>query len=272
MSIGLGTYAFFWRSSSSVSSPLSLADMLSATAALGVTTFQICDYPALEGLRAADLARLNAQARSLGLTLELGVRGIRDASLREHLARAQALGATLIRSMLYTSDDHPSLDESESELTRALPAFEDAGVTLALETYEQVATADLAVLVDRFDSPRLGICLDVANTIARLEDQGSVVDRVAERVANVHVKDFRFVRAAGLVGFELTGAELGRGLLDLDRLIERVRPFERGVSTIVEHWLPWQGSEAGTIAAEEEWTARSLAVLQGIQQAHKSTG
>jgi sugar phosphate isomerase/epimerase len=272
MSIGLGTYAFFWRSSTSVSAPVTLADMLTETAELGASVFQICDYADLKKLSTADLEELRSQATQLGLSLELGVRGVRAGALRENLGRARALGATLVRSMLYTADDRPSIDDAADDLAVVLPEFEEAGVTLALETYEQVASADLAELVERVDSPRLGICLDVANTVARLENQRAVIDRVADRVANVHVKDFRFVRAAGLVGFDLTGAELGDGLLDLDYLVERVRPFERGLSTIVEHWLPWRGSEAATIDAERQWTARSLAELQGIQQAHKSTG
>jgi sugar phosphate isomerase/epimerase len=272
MSIGLGTYAFFWRHSPSVSAPLDLSGMLTATAELGVTTFQICDYPPLETVSPAGLNELAAQARQQGIALELGVRGIREPELRRNLERADALGAKLVRSMLYTVDDRPSLDEAAEELGRAAPAFEDAGVTLALETYEQVATADLADLVDRIDSPRLGICLDVANVIARLENQRSVIDRVSDRVANLHVKDFRFERASGLVGFSLTGAPLGNGLLELEHLMLTVRPFERDTSLIVEHWLPWQGTEESTITTEIEWTARSIARLRELEQAYKSTG
>ncbi len=272
MSIGLGTYAFFWRHSDRVSHPLGVVEMLAATAELGVTTFQVCDYPAIETLSGSQLSALAGQADRLGITLELGVRGIRAADLRAHLERAQSLGVRLVRSMLYAGGDRPSIADAESELVSVLPDFEAAGVTLALETYEQVATADLADLVDRIDNPRLGICLDVANTVARLEDQDELIDRVNDRVANLHVKDFQFVRAEGLVGFELTGARLGTGLLALDSLMGRVRPFDRDISAIVEHWLPWQGSESATVAMEAEWTARSVAVLQGIQRVHKSTG
>jgi sugar phosphate isomerase/epimerase len=272
MSVGLGTYAFFWQHSDRVSSPMSLAAMLDATAELGVTTFQICDYPAIESFSPAALAEIAAQASDLGLALELGVRGIRAFDLARGLRIATVLGATLVRSMLYTATDRPSLDEAARELAAAMPAFEDAGVTLALETYEQVATVDLAGLVARVGNAGLGICLDVANVTARLENQREVIDRVAPLVRNLHVKDFRFVRAEGLVGFELAGAPLGDGLLDFDYLMDAVRPFERGISTIVEHWLPWQGAEEPTIRAEVEWTARSVAVLRQREQAHKSTG
>jgi sugar phosphate isomerase/epimerase len=272
VSIGLSTYAFFWRHSDRVAAPFDLAGMLDATASLGVSTFQVCDYPAIEALSPAALADVAARASELGIALELGVRGIRGVDLARYLRLADALGASVVRSMLYTATDRPTLDEAAHELAGALPAFEDAGVTIALETYEQVSTTDLADLVARVGSASLGICLDVANVMARLENQREVIDRVGPLVKNLHVKDFQFVRAEGLVGFELVGAPLGDGLLDLDHLMETVRPFERGMSAIVEHWLPWQGDEESTIRAEEQWTAQSVAVLRQREQAHKSTG
>lgn len=272
MSIGLGTYAFFWRHSSAVGNPLDLPAMFAATAALDVHTFQICDYPAIENYSDAGLGELRAQAGELGIDLELGVRGIRATDLRRQLDRARALGASTMRSMLFTTDDRPSIDEAFDELTAVVPEFEQAGVTLALETYEQVATAELVALVDRVDSGRLGICLDVANTIARLENQREVIDRVQNRVVNLHVKDFTFTRAPGLVGFELTGERLGDGLLELDYLFDQVNPFARGISAIVEHWLPWQGAESATVALEEQWTARSVDVMKRREEAYKSTG
>ena len=48
MTIGLSTYAFFWRASAKVVAPLSLHDMLKQTHELGCTVLQICDYPAIE--------------------------------------------------------------------------------------------------------------------------------------------------------------------------------------------------------------------------------
>jgi sugar phosphate isomerase/epimerase len=272
MSIGLGTYSFFWRSSDRVSAPMDLPTMFAATADLGVDTFQICDYPAVHAMSETEISDIRAAAVDAGLTLELGVRGVRADGLSGQLRLAQQLGATLVRSMIHAGDDRPTTTDAERELTVVMPAFEAAGVTLALETYEQISTDDLADLIESVDSPNLGICLDVANVIARLEDQRRVIDRVAPLVKNLHVKDFQFSRAQGLVGFDLAGAALGQGLLDLEYLVAVVRPFERGMSEIVEHWLPWQESAETTIAREEEWTGLSISALRSIQEAHKSTG
>ena len=47
MTVGLGTYAFFWQWHDTAESPLTLPAMMDRTADLGVSLFQICDYPLL---------------------------------------------------------------------------------------------------------------------------------------------------------------------------------------------------------------------------------
>jgi sugar phosphate isomerase/epimerase len=256
--IGLSSYSFFWQRSGRVGAPLGLDQMVERTAASGIGVFQICDDPSVESLGDEELAALRRRSRELGVRLELGTRGIREAHLERYLGLARALDVAIVRTMLHSGDDRPDAAESVALLRAASADYERAGVALALETYEQVPTADLVGIVDRVDSPAVGICLDPANCVAALENPRDVIERCAERVVNLHVKDFRFGRNPGWVGFVLTGSPLGEGLLDLDLLLERVRPRERGISQIIEHWLPWQDTEAVTVATERDWTARNI--------------
>ena len=39
-------------------------------------------------------------------------------------------------------------------------------------------------------------------------------------------------------------------------------PDARGISRIVEHWLPWQGDSATTTALEQRWTEHTLSHLR----------
>jgi sugar phosphate isomerase/epimerase len=270
MTIGLSTYSFFWQHSERVSSPLGLAQMIEETGRLGVGLFQVCDYPQVERMSRGELVALRELADGLGVSLELGTRGVRAAQLEPYLDLAELLGASVLRTMLQAGDERD--DSAAHELQGLLPQLADRGVTIAIETYEQVATPALIDLVDQLGSDRVGICLDVANVIARYESQRDVIDRVAGFVVNLHVKDFHFVRSESLVGFALTGAELGTGDLDADYLFDRVRPNERDISQIVEHWLPWQGDEKSTVAAEQAWTLSSLEYLRHRKEAYKSTG
>jgi 3-oxoisoapionate decarboxylase len=260
--IGLGTYAFFWQHSDRVPEPLTLVGAFAATRELGVDLFQICDYAPLETMDAAERRDAADAARDLGLTIQLGTKGIDPERLRRFLDLAAEFDARLVRSMLHGAASRPDLATAEAWLRATLPAYETAGVDLALETYEQVATADLVDLVDRLDSPALGICLDPANVVARLELPRACVELAAPRTKNVHVKDFAFARQPGWVGFTYSGAPLGAGLHDYGHLRATVRPRERGIDEIVEHWLPWQGDPETTIRTEREWTRRTLEHLR----------
>jgi sugar phosphate isomerase/epimerase len=214
----------------------------------------------------AEVSDLRAAAQANGVALELGVRGVRAARLTEVLKLANDLGARLVRSMIFSGTDRPTLSEATQELRLAMPRFAADGIKLALETYEQVATGDLLTIVQEVGEACLGICLDPANVVARLENPRQTIDRTADHVLNLHVKDFRFERQAGLVGFSLTGCLLGTGQLELDYLYERIRPVENGISQVVEHWLPWQQDEATTLRTEREWTAHSLVTMRQRQR------
>lgn len=263
--VGLSTYAYFWRSSDRVPAPLTLADMLRDTARLGADVFQICDYAPLAGLSRGELAEVRSLADDLGLVIEIGTRGTDPAHLARHLEIAQELGARLVRSMWTSGDDRPTLDENVARLREVLPAYESAGVTLALETYEQVSTADLVSLVEAVGSSCLGVCLDPANTVARLELPADVTARVTPHVVNWHVKDFDFTREDGWVGFSLVGVPLGTGKLDYSGVLRDLPdagPDGRPITRVVEHWLPWQGDPETTTRLEAEWTQHNLSYLK----------
>jgi|1186.fasta_scaffold00874_3 sugar phosphate isomerase/epimerase len=265
MTIGISTYALFWQWQSSADRPLTLTEMIDKIAGWGAELFQICDYPLIEAFSPAELAALKQQAAAKGVALELGTRGVTPDHLGGYLDLARALDVTLVRSMLNTIDHRPTTTEAVGLLREIMPAYEAAGVTVALETYEQVPVARLIDVVEQVRSPALGICLDPGNCVAALELPADTIARTVPHVRNLHVKDFAFTRKDGWVGFTFAGARLGEGLLDYDAMIDAVRPDERGINQVIEHWLPWQGDSATTITLEDEWTLHSLHYLRSKQ-------
>jgi sugar phosphate isomerase/epimerase len=263
--IGLGTYAFFWQHSDLVPEPLSLVGAFEATHDLGVELFQICDYAPLDTMRASELEDAAAAARDLGIRIQLGTKGLEPDRLGRFLDLAGVFGATLVRSMLHGPDSQPSLAQADVWLRALLPAYEASGVTLALETYEQVPTADLVALVDGIGSEHLGVCLDPANVVAELERPRDCVEAAAPYAKNVHVKDFAFARQPGWVGFTYGGAPMGAGLHDYPHLLDTVRPRERDIDEVVEHWLSWQGDPETTIRTERDWTRTTLEYLRSTE-------
>jgi 3-oxoisoapionate decarboxylase len=262
VAIGLSTYAFFWRISERVDRPLTLQDMLEQTHDSGCSVLQICDYKPLETMSAADLAAVDRTAKELGVQLELGTRGVGSDHLRRYLDLADRLGVTLVRSMVYTADHRPTDDEAIDLLAKAEPEYAERGVTLALETYEQMPSARLVRIVEAVGSENVGICLDPANCVAALELPADVVARSAPYVKNWHVKDFAFTRQAGWVGFNLVGCPLGEGLLDYVGVAAVVQRAASNVNQIVEHWLPWQDDAETTCALESQWTQHNVNYLR----------
>jgi 3-oxoisoapionate decarboxylase len=260
--IGLSSYAFFWQLSDKVSRPLSIHDALERTAELGVDLFQICDYAPIEAMTDAELQSVRSTADRLGIALELGTKGIRPDHLRRFLHIAGILGSPLLRTMFNIPGHTPTAEEAVAIFKDVLPDFEAAGVKIAVETYEQVPTSRILDVIRGVDSPYLGICSDPANTVAALEMPLEVIDAVAPYVLNMHIKDFAFSRKDGWVGFTYSGAPLGEGLLDYGYMAEKIRPHERNINQIVEHWLPWQDSEAETIRLENQWTRQSIEFLR----------
>jgi len=267
--LGLSTYAYFWRMSDRVPSPMSLDDALRDAASHdGVDLFQICDHLPLDTATDERLASIRSLAADLGLTLEVGTRGTRPEHLARYLHVAQQLGATLVRSMWTSGDDQPDAAETERRLRQALPAYERAGVTLALETYEVVATADLVAVVRAIGSDRLGVCLDPANTVARLEHPGDVVAMTAPHVVNWHVKDSAFTRSPGWVGFQYTGVRTGTGILDYTAVRAAVEPDRRGINRVIEFWLPWQDEHAGAEPLSGEPPAQTTTRIEAAWTEH----
>ncbi|WP_105566585.1 sugar phosphate isomerase/epimerase family protein [Microbacterium halophytorum] len=260
--IGLGSYAYFWRHSARVDAPLTLAEEFEDARRLGVGLFQICDDARLERMGDAELRDAATAARENAMTIELGTKGVAPERLDRFLRLADAFDARLVRSMVYGPGSRPSLGEAAGWLEQSVRMYEAAGVELALETYEQLPTSDLVGLVERVGSDALGICLDPANVVARLEQPSECIRKSAPHVKNVHAKDFAFARQDGWVGFTYSGAPMGTGLHDYPALLEAVRPRERGANEIVEHWLPWQGDAATTITAERDWTRTALDYLR----------
>ena len=155
--IGLGSYAFFWQQSDRVPEPLGLIDAFERTRELDVGLFQICDYEPLLRMSQAELSEAAAEARRLGLRIELGTKGVQPEHLATFLRLAELFGAELVRGMVYAPGFRPTLDEAAELLRAAMPNYAAAGVTLALETYEQVSSAALVELVDRVASEHLGV-------------------------------------------------------------------------------------------------------------------
>jgi sugar phosphate isomerase/epimerase len=275
VAVGISTYCFTWRLQESAPRPLGLLQLIDQTRELGASVLQICDYAPVEHLTATQLQEVSRAAEGYGVALELGTRGVDAGTMRRYLELAQRLGASLVRTMYARFGENVPMEVFEHNLSAAGHDFAKASVRLCLETYEMVPTPFLVQVLQRIANPWLGICLDPANCLAALETPAQVIATAAALVTNVHVKDFAYGRREGGAGFEVTGRRLGDGQLDFRAMLDAIDGRGTDLSLVLEHWLPWQGSEEATCQAEADWTShgvRSLLDYQSKRAAGDQTG
>lgn len=269
--LGIGSYAFRWQvgiGDRIPGQPLRAAQILDEANRLGVGLVQFADNLPLHALPPAEIEDLAIQARELRITLELGMTGCNPSLVGRYLYLAGRLGVRLLR-IAPTAAESAGSDAEIIGLFRAiLPACRDAGVTLAVENHFHLPSPRLAGLVRAIDDPALGICLDVANSIACQEWPEETVGLLASHAVNLHLKDFRIALDSHGVGCTIVGTPLGQGLLDPSMVFDALAAHGRQCNTILEHWLPWQGDFAKTQAMELAWLEQSMAAARALGASH----
>lgn len=265
MRLGIGSYAYRWAIGMGTrrpERPMSPADIVRSAARNGVDLVQIADNLPLHRADAVALAELERTAAELGVAVELGCGGLRVEPIEVYLDLAERLGASLVRIAPDETDASRTSEMIVRELASLLPALERRGITLAIENHFHLPSSKLRGIVERLDSARIGICLDVANSIAVREWPAETIALLAPFAVNLHLKDYRIALDPDGVGLSLIGTPLGTGLTDIDAVVSAVGGPQRDISVILEHWLPWAGSSQASAAAEDEWLAVSIAAAR----------
>jgi 3-oxoisoapionate decarboxylase len=266
--LGIGSWSLPWaigvQGYPKPQRPLSGIGLLEKAVEANVGLVQIADNLPLHELPDVELDRLREAADTRGLTLEAGTRGLDPEHLERYVAIAYRIGARVLRTVLSGSLCGPGqMAAAEAGLKRILPALERQGVTLALENNEAFSALEFAGIVRRIASPRVGICLDTANSLGRPETLQTVVEHLAEYAVVLHAKDYDIRRIDTRMGFSVGGTPAGDGRVDFDWVLAELRRRGRaGISVIVEHWPPFTGTIEETVRLEGEWLERSVRFLR----------
>ena len=258
MRVGIGSWTYGWSIGvpgyPQPQTPLTPVSLVAMAKNLGAGVVQFADNLPVSLDQVATLC-------TCGIEVEIGTRGTETSQLIEQLDVARGAGAKLLRTIIDTD-----LDTATGSMREALPSFERAGVSIAIENYERHTTADLAAFVSRFDSPNLGICLDTVNSMGALEPPEKVVENLSPYVLSLHVKDFEIERVRSKMGFQIIGRPVGCGRLNVPWILEQLANRGRSPNMIVELWTPWTGALEPTMTLEQDWARRSVAYLKAFEQ------
>jgi sugar phosphate isomerase/epimerase len=154
-----------------------------------------------------------------------------DAEIRA----AKEAGAAVVRTAMLGGRRYETFDsaaafrqfaeKSWQSLTLAEPVLNKHRVRLAIENHKDRRVSEMLDLLKRISSEYVGVCVDVGNNIALLEEPVAVVEALAPFAFSTHLKDMAVQEYAE--GFLLSEVPLGEGFLDLNKMIatlERANP------------------------------------------------
>lgn len=262
--LGLGSYACAWAIGVAgyepPAAPLDAFGLLRFADELGLSVVQIADNLPLDALSEAEIQRLRDDAETRGIAVEVGTRGIAPDHLRRYIALATFFGSPILRVVVDTDTHQPTPEQVVERVRALLPDLEAAGVTLAIENHDRFRARTLADIIVALNHPRVGICLDTVNSFGALEPPQVVVPTLAPYVVNLHLKEFVVRRAPHKMGFVVTGAPAGEGLLNVVWLLEALRG--RTFNAILELWPELEATMPATIAKEQAWARTSVTYLR----------
>jgi 3-oxoisoapionate decarboxylase len=265
MKLGISSYTFGWAvgvPGHEPPSPLDERGLLDKCRELGVKLLQIGDNLPLHEFDDARLARFAELAAQEGIQIEVGARSLTPKRVADYIEIAHRISARLIRFVIDDANYHPAPDAVTAILREVAPLL--GHVTLGIENHDRFPAAVLHKMIEKAGSEQIGICLDTANSLGAGEGIETVAAVLAPLTVNLHIKDFSIVRVPHLMGFHVTGRPAGGGMLSLPALLERLAPFNRCHTAVLELWTPPEPDLEQTIAKEAAWAVQSLDYLKPL--------
>ncbi|MFN8497853.1 MAG: sugar phosphate isomerase/epimerase family protein [Anaerolineae bacterium] len=140
------------------------------------------------------------------------------------IPNARLIGAPVMRvvasSLMFRFEPHqPQLDILTDWFKEAIKVAEDNGVKLAVENHIDYTSDECVQLLDRVDSPYLGLNLDTGNFLRLLDDPVDGAQKLADRVYATHIKDLKPVKGVNAKEwYFFSSTPVGDGLVDNEKL------------------------------------------------------
>ena len=181
------------------------------------------------------LATFRQRAAQQGMFVECSVRLPRDLAdsgrFEQSVQDAKQAGASVLRTVTLGGRRYETLptagafhefrDRAWKSLVLAEPILRRLQMPLAVENHKDFRSPELVELLKRLESPWVGACVDMGNNLALLEDPTATVEELAPWALSVHLKDAAVCEYED--GFLLADVRLGRGILDLPRIVGALR-------------------------------------------------
>lgn len=241
MKVGIDSYCFHryfgevYPHQTPPDKKLSMEDFLAYAKFLGVdgVSLESCFFPSFDK---GWFTALKAQLDDYGFDrvyawghpdgLEAGKNRAAFDDMLAQIPNAKLIGADVMRvvasSLMFRFEPHgPQIDILTGWFKEAVKVAEDYGVKLAFENHIDYTADECVELLERVDSPYLGLNLDTGNFVRLLDDPVEGTRKLAKHVYATHIKDLKPARGVDVrEWYFFSSVPVGDGLVDNQKIAQ----------------------------------------------------
>ena len=123
-------------------------------------------------------------------------------------------------SLMFRDEPHgPQIERIAAILSESVKKAEDADVRLAIENHIDFNSDEILEILDRVDSPYLGVNFDSGNTLRVFEDPVEAARKLAKRTYATHIKDIDPSHGSPRDWTFWPSAPAGSGIIDMPGVV-----------------------------------------------------
>jgi sugar phosphate isomerase/epimerase len=245
-SVGVASASYFYRSSverqrgeTPITDPLRFASYCAELGAGGIQAALPNDDGGY-ARKVGDLLRKNGMYFEASAELP---RSDSDLDKFNGIVRAaDQAGAGVIRTVLFSGrryeayTDMAHFQEARQaawkSVTLAEPILRKRKMKIAIENHKDLRSEDLLQLIDRIQSEYVGVCVDLGNSYALMEDPVDIARAFSKFAYSCHIKDH--ILKSYNKGFLLFDAKLGTGVVNLRQAVSTLRQAQPNLKFSLE--------------------------------------
>lgn len=265
MVLGISSFTYGWSVGVNGSASLfNEQDLIFQAQKLGLRCLQVGDNLPLHRLTSEQQWELKRTVDDAKIRLEVGARGLTEDHLHQYIDLTAFYQSPLLRFVVDGTNYEPEIETIISIIKDAVPALKKSGVTLGIENHDRFHAKELSDMMEAIADVQVGICLDTVNSLGAGEGINCVTEILAPYTVNLHIKDFIIKRFPHNMGFTVAGMITGKGMLDINMVMEKLLVFNRCQSAVLEQWVPPADKLDETIELEQQWAEESIHYLKQL--------
>jgi sugar phosphate isomerase/epimerase len=163
-------------------------------------------------------------------------------AFQDMVRAAEQAGAGVIRTVLFSGRRYEAFTDMAhfqqarqdvwKSVTLAEPILRKRKMKIAIENHKDLRSEDLLQLIDRIQSEYVGVCVDLGNNYALMEDPVDIARAFSKFAYSCHIKDH--ILQSYDKGFLLFDAKLGTGVVNLRQAVSTLRQAQPNLKFSLE--------------------------------------